>query len=232
MNQSGGLQRLTSANGPRSAPTGPPPPGGPIRGGIRGPLRGPIRVGTEERRNRCRSSWSHLDCRANSAVGRVREPKSASARPGPCTWPRLADALTRREYHPARQASASSSFVLGRRPRTAGTARGQLAACGRSTLTPGRAGWSRGHGSGVPPDAQRHPPGEGVATPGCRQSRRAEPLTMMSCRQSLPTGRILICGTRYGNRAGGFVNSWWKCGRGPPGISSVLILPHRCEVGC
>jgi hypothetical protein len=34
--------------------------------------------------------------------------------------------------------------------------------CGGSSLTPGRAGWSRGHGSGVPPSAQRHPPGEGA----------------------------------------------------------------------
>jgi hypothetical protein len=50
----------------------------------------------------------------NSASGRVRGPKSASARPGPCTRPRSADALTRRDYHPARQAPASSSFVLGR----------------------------------------------------------------------------------------------------------------------
>jgi hypothetical protein len=38
---------------------------------------------------------------------------------------------------------------------------------------PGRtaSGWSRGHGSGVPPDAQRHPPGEGAAAAllvGCR----------------------------------------------------------------
>jgi hypothetical protein len=34
-------------------------------------------------------------------------PRSASARPGPCTRPRSADALTRREYHPARQRPAS-----------------------------------------------------------------------------------------------------------------------------
>jgi len=44
-----------------------------------------------------------------------------------------------------------------------GRPEGRRAACGRSTLTPGRAGWSRGHRSGVPPDAQRHPPGEGAA---------------------------------------------------------------------
>jgi uncharacterized protein YbjT (DUF2867 family) len=39
---------------------------------------------------------------------------------------------------------------------------------GRSILTPGRAGWSQGHGSGVPPAAQRHPPGEGAAAPSGR----------------------------------------------------------------
>jgi hypothetical protein len=39
----------------------------------------------------------------NSAAATARGPKSASARPGPCTRPRSADALTRREYHPARQ---------------------------------------------------------------------------------------------------------------------------------
>jgi hypothetical protein len=37
----------------------------------------------------------------------ARGPKSASARPGPCTRPCSADALTRREYHPARPAPAS-----------------------------------------------------------------------------------------------------------------------------
>src|SRR4029453_7644982 len=43
----------------------------------------------------------------NSATGRVWGPKSASARPGPCTRPRSADALARREYHPARKRPAS-----------------------------------------------------------------------------------------------------------------------------
>ena len=36
-------ERLTSANGPRPAPTGPPPPEGPIKGGVGGPIRGGIR---------------------------------------------------------------------------------------------------------------------------------------------------------------------------------------------
>jgi hypothetical protein len=73
----------------------------------------------------------------------VRGPKSASARPGPCTRPRSADALTRREYHPARQAAGVKVVPPRRRRRRAGTARwasGGLRAL--STLTPGRAGWS------------------------------------------------------------------------------------------
>jgi hypothetical protein len=43
INRSGGLQRLTSANRPRPATLGPPPPGGPITGGLGGPIRGGIR---------------------------------------------------------------------------------------------------------------------------------------------------------------------------------------------
>jgi hypothetical protein len=93
---------------------------------------------------------------ANSATVTVRGPGSASARPGPCTRPRSADALTRREYHPARQ-RPGVKLVRPRPPLAGqpGTARGWRAACGGSGLTPGRAGWSRGHGSGVPPSAPR-----------------------------------------------------------------------------
>src|SRR5688572_6489489 len=50
LNRSGGLQRseaglapserLTSANGPRPAPTAPSPPEGPIKGGVEGPIKG------------------------------------------------------------------------------------------------------------------------------------------------------------------------------------------------
>jgi hypothetical protein len=150
---------------------GPPPPGGPIRGGvggpirggIRGPLRGPIRGGLEGLRNRCRAvRRAGQNCTWDSAAGRVRGPKSASARPGPCTRPRSADALTRREYHPARNARRQARSSSPRR-RRAETARRSTGGCGGSSLTPGRAGWSRGHGSGVPPSAQRHPPGEGAA---------------------------------------------------------------------
>ena len=49
----------------------------------------------------------------------VRRPKSASAWPGPCTRPRSADALTRREYHPARQA-AGVKLVAGAQPSSGG----------------------------------------------------------------------------------------------------------------
>jgi hypothetical protein len=56
--------------------------------------------------------------------------------------------LTHRPGHTATLPSqgyciAISSFLLGRRHRPAGTARGWRAACGGSSLTPGRAGWSR-----------------------------------------------------------------------------------------
>jgi hypothetical protein len=40
MNRSGGLQRPTSANAPRPAPTAPSPPEGPIKGGVEGPIKG------------------------------------------------------------------------------------------------------------------------------------------------------------------------------------------------
>ena len=135
-------------------------------GGIRGVIGGPIRGASRGPRNRCTSAPGGRP-ELHRAIARrgVRGPKSASARPGPCTRPRSADALARREYHPARQTPASSSFVLGRRRRPAGTARRRPGGCGRSTLTPGRAGRSRGHGSGVPPSAPRHPPGEGAPAP-------------------------------------------------------------------
>ncbi len=64
-------------------------------------------------------------------------PGSASARPGPCTRPRSADALARREYHPARRRPASRSFVLGHVAGHRDRSEVGWAACGRSTLTPG-----------------------------------------------------------------------------------------------
>ena len=57
-------------------------------------------------------------------------PKSASARPGPCTRPRSADALTRREYHPARKRPASSSFLLAADAGGLGRPDGRSAAAG------------------------------------------------------------------------------------------------------
>jgi hypothetical protein len=74
----------------------------------------------------------------NSAAGRTRGPKSASARPGPCTWPRSADALTRREL-PAgptsgrRQGRSSSAASC----RPAGTVLGLWAAWRGLQLDPG-----------------------------------------------------------------------------------------------
>jgi hypothetical protein len=45
------------------------------------------------------------------------------------------------------------------------TVRGRRAACGRSTLTPGRAGWSQGHWVGRSARPAATPPGEGAAAP-------------------------------------------------------------------
>jgi hypothetical protein len=73
----------------------------------------------------------------------VRGRKSASARPGPCTRPRSADAPARRGYHPARQTAGVRSYLLAAVAASSGRPEGRLAACGRSSLTPGRAGWSR-----------------------------------------------------------------------------------------
>jgi hypothetical protein len=115
-----------------------------------------------------------------------------SARPGPGPRPRSADLPPARRL-PARKgrqqrrpASSNPSLhpvigrgCLGRRRRPAGTAQGRLAACARSTSTPGHGGWSPGHRSGVLPSAPRHPPGEGAA--------RRRPLTTQA-RSSVPLG--------------------------------------------
>jgi hypothetical protein len=70
-------------------------------------------------------------------------PKSASARPGPCTRPRSADALTRWELPPG-PIDAGVKLIRTRPPAPAtGTTPGGAAACGRSSLTPRQAGWSR-----------------------------------------------------------------------------------------
>jgi hypothetical protein len=131
-------ERLTRANGSRPAPTGPPPPGGPIRGGIRGVIGGPIRGESRGREIAIERPGGRLGIAGcNRAAGRVPGPKSASARPGPCTRPRSADALTRREDHPARQTPASRSFVLGRRRRPAGTVRGGVGGLRALHLDPG-----------------------------------------------------------------------------------------------
>ena len=166
LNRSGGLQRSVAGQGhgrflpvtlPRERPDqgkraeagspGTPAAWGPIRGGIGVPIRGGIRVllgvpirggpavpeiNPERSREPARISSSEL-----AATVTVRGPKSASARPGPCTRPRSADALTRREYHPARQAPGVKLVPPRRRRRRAGTARRPAGGCGGSTLDPG-----------------------------------------------------------------------------------------------
>jgi hypothetical protein len=71
-----------------------------------------------------------------------------------------------RIYSRRRQGRTSSPPA----PASWGRSGGRLAATGGSSLT--RVGWSPGHGSGVPPSAQRHPPGEGAAAPA---QQRPEP---------------------------------------------------------
>jgi hypothetical protein len=127
-------------------------------------------------RNRCRAVRRAVrNYLGNSAAGRVRgldrprrgrDPAPGRVRPMPSPGGNTTRPDSRRRQ--ARSSSAAGAGQLGRPG-------GELAACGRSTLTPGRAGWSRGHGSGVPPSAQRHPPGEGAPAPAdqCRVSRDA-----------------------------------------------------------
>ena len=72
----------------------------------------------------------------------VRGPKSASARPGPCTRPRSADALTRREL-PSGPTSGRRTPRSSRRDADGGDGQATTVGCGGSSLTRGWAGWSR-----------------------------------------------------------------------------------------
>jgi hypothetical protein len=151
----------------RSPPPGEPirgGVGGPIRGGIRGPLRGPIRGETEGTRDHCRAvrragpncirgiarrgrpgAEICLGAAGDSAPGRVRPMPS----PGGNTRPD-------KHRRQGRSSSAADADQLGRPERP-------VAACGRSSLTPGRAGWSRGHAFGRSALRAAAPPGEGAA---------------------------------------------------------------------
>src|SRR5512133_2503160 len=89
-------------------------------------------------------------------------------------------------YHPARQTPASSSFLLAAGA-VAGDGQAATGGCGGSTLTPGRAGWPRGHGSGVPPDAQRPPPGEGATAPATSAIRSSVPWPLAGVQPGRPS---------------------------------------------
>ena len=148
MNRSGGLLRSGASDQRKRAEAGDhrsPTPRGTHQGGIRGVIGEPIRGESRGPRNCCAAvRMAARNCLGNSTTGTVLGPKSASARPGPCTRPRSADALTRRGYHPARERPGVK--LVRPRPPIAGqlgTAQRRRAACGRSSLTPGRAGWSR-----------------------------------------------------------------------------------------
>jgi hypothetical protein len=123
--------------------------GGPIRGGIRGPLRGPIRGGPGGPGNRCRPSWRPLGIAGrNSATervlgltsaerGRVQGPGRVRPMPSPGGTTTRPD-RRRRQAH-----SYSAAGACHREPRGCG-------GLGRSSLTPGRAGWSRVGPTGRP----------------------------------------------------------------------------------
>jgi hypothetical protein len=162
LNRSGGLQRSVAGQGhaqkrrvtlPRegldqgkqveAGPNRSPTPRGTHQGRDQGTPRGPIRGAWRGLINRCAAvRMAARNCLRNSTRGTALRPKSASARPGPCTRPRSADALTRREIPPGpstrRQgrSSPAAAPASGDGPRAPGGR-------GCSTLTPGRAGWSR-----------------------------------------------------------------------------------------
>src|SRR5215218_456310 len=139
--------RLTSANRPRPAPTAPSPPEGPIKGGVEGPIKGgsrdPWRDPSREvpRCQQSRQSGPRASQNYSPQLpvaAKVRGPGSASARPGPCTRPRSADALTQREI-PSGPKAPGLKLVRPRPPTPASSGRpeGGAAAGGRSSLTPG-----------------------------------------------------------------------------------------------
>ena len=137
----------------------------PIRVGIRVVVGVPIPVSAAQPNNSRNGAPKRSEiARANyvrrgRSEGRNRPRRGRDPAPGRVRPMPSPGGNTTRPDRRRRQGHSSSAAAR----RRAGTARGARAACGRSTLTPGRAGWSRGHRSGVPPDAQRHPPGEGAA---------------------------------------------------------------------
>jgi hypothetical protein len=146
-------------------------------------------------------------------MGRVMGPKSASARPGPCTWPRLADALTRREYHPARQASASSSFVLGR---------------------PSPASWDGPRAAGGL-RALHLDPGSGRMVPVTRVGRSAlraaAPAGRGHCRAGLPTTLTRADTVQALTRTSLLHKRFWSGGLSVTAGRPALAMVGVCEFG-
>jgi hypothetical protein len=103
----------------------------------------------------------------------VRGPKSASARPGPCTRPRSADALTRREYHPARPTPASRSFLLAAGADESGTARWAPGGLRALQLDPGLGRMVPRTRVGCSALRAAAPPGEGAGAPTCQPPPRS-----------------------------------------------------------
>jgi hypothetical protein len=69
---------------------------------------------------------------------------------------------------------ASRSFIPGRDAGQLGTARGVSSGRGCSTLTPGRAGWSRDTGRAFRPPRSGNPPGEGAPASASDHPRQGE----------------------------------------------------------
>jgi len=133
-------ERLTSANRPRPAATAPSPPEGTIKGGVEGPRELPrcqeSRWSGQERRSELHTAIA----RRGGSWGLNRPRRGQDPAPGRVRpMPAPGGNTTRPE-----NARRARSFVFGRpTPASWDGQVGGWAACGRSTLTPGRAGWSR-----------------------------------------------------------------------------------------
>jgi hypothetical protein len=154
-------RKRTKAGTPRS-----PTLGGPIRGGIRGPLGGPIRGEVRVReiaaeRSGEPSGISLRIARRRGSEGlnrprRGRDPAPGRVRPMPSPGGNTTRPDKRRPQ--GRSSSAADAGQLGR-------PEGQLAACGRSTLTPGSGRMVPVTRVGRSALRAAAPPGEGAAAP-------------------------------------------------------------------
>ena len=257
MNRSGGLLRSVAGQGPRGArdpargasdqrkqaeagAAGPPTPRGTHqgrgwgthRGGIRGVIRGPVGggKGAENRRRSGRESRLGITpeiARRGGSWGRNRPRRGRDPAPGRVR-PMASPGGNTTRHESARRQARSSSAARRRQPGRPGARR---AACGRSSLTPGRAGWSPGHGSGrsalraAAPAGRRCRAGQGHQRPG-----RTEPLP---CRRRLGWRVSVRC--RSGQPVQVAALAHGGCARDaapPPGTPAGLAWPVDSGVPC